>query len=487
MVKNFHLFVTNLSKILSISISCSLCCLISHGGILEHWYERCPADAFWQKVFEEKKDLSVSDRQFVEEQRGQIECFRQRLGIPEGNAYYIVCDIVKISSDELIRFNFPQNLFGAERVPCAVKIFSQKDIHWLHPFDQTDDPDAAPSIALPNEFLIRSFDSRDESKNELLDISRLDEGDGFISFIFVPSSVPGGSGDRLLIIRHRIAVSSNIDPQVLHFVWNIDPRLRIKNVHGDGNCGLWAVLEALKHLASQNPSQNYWIFASAPARFNGVVPGEGDYVLMRNLRQKISIFKIKGILEEYAVLTNRRLTDPVMGIDNLFALDPPPQLPQGYGMTNGRSNGRTVQDWKNEEYRNVRSKAEQFSRSIQHIIKFANVQGRASPDVWLNTQDIPYLAPVIDRPIVVIGLQGQRENGPGVYQGIIGADIFLADGSSYLFPVPPGDQASASLEALQAGTSDPLAVRRFIDAHPDTIIIYKMVGAGHFQAIIRKE
>jgi hypothetical protein len=452
MTINFYYSDMNLSKILSISFCCSLWCLISHGYVLENWHS-CSANDFRQNALEEK-GLSASDRQYIAEQLNQIGSLQQQLGIDERNIYYFIDNINACPEPyarSVIPYNLSTDLFGGtEYITVATKIFTLKrEVFWLHPWDQTEYHAPIPCIMLPNRFLIRILNVRDSFKNELLDISHLQARDGYIILTFIPPN-------RLVVTLHRIAILGN-NPPLMRFIWAIDPNLRIKNVCGDGNCGLWAVLEALKRRQLQDPPRNFWIFSSVCSEFNGVNPQERDYVFMRELRQKMSILRLRELLEEYASQSDRRLRDPIMGIGNLFA--PNPQLPANYGMTDGRPNGKTALDWKNGEYGNIRSKAAQLLRSIQHTIRFANVEHGAPFDVWLNTTDIPYLAPVIGRPVVVIGL---------LSAGIISADIFLADGSS------------------MGATSDPLEVRRFIEEHPDTIIIYKMINSGHFQAVIRE-
>lgn len=455
MTKNFYYSGINLLKIFSISIYCSLWCLPSQGYVLENWHP-CSAEDFRQNTSKEK-GLNASDRQYIMEQLQQIESLRQQLGVDERDVRYFTCDMgihkERYIHQLVVPYNLPPDLFGEiEYATVATKIFTLKGrVFWLRPWDQIEHHDPISCITLPNKFLIRILNLRNSSRNELLDISHLQEGDGYITFNFIPPN-------RLAVTLHRIAMLCN-DAPLMQFIWGINPNLRIRNVCGDGNCGIWAVLEALKYLQLQNPRQNFWPFPSVCAEFNGVNPQGNDYALMRDLRQKISILKLKELLEKYTGQIGRRLTDPVMGIDNLFAQDP--RLPVEYGITNGVPNGKTAQDWKNEECRNIHSKAAQFAKSIQHITKFANVERGAPGGVWLDTADIPDLAPIIGRPVVVIGL-------PLGSVGIV-ADIFLADGTS------------------RGATSNPLEVRGFINDHPDTIIIYKMINSGHFQAVIRHE
>jgi hypothetical protein len=467
MTKDFYYSGMNLLKILSISFCCSLWCLPSQGHVLEDW-RRCSADEFRQKALE-VKGLSASDRQHVAEQIQAIELLGRRLGVDERDIAYFVCNmgVCPESYRQIVApYSLPPHLFGGvDRVTTAAQIFIlEKVVSWLRPWDQIEylpyitypsdqgeHWDHLPRITLPNGFLIRILNLRYSSRNELLDISRLQEGDRYTILSFIPPN-------RLVITLHRTAMLCDNYP-LMRFIWEIDTNLRIKNVCGDGNCGLWAVLVALKHLQLQNPGQHIWPFPSVCAEFNGVHPQRNDYMCMHTTRQWMGVLKLRELLNTYYQQVNRRIEDPIRGIDNLSAQQP--QLPVNYGITNGVPNGKTGNDFKNEEYRNIRSRAAQLPNLILQIGRFANVDRGANFNVWLDTVDVTYLAQVLGVPIIVLG---QLETGGG-----IGADTFLPDGTSI------------------GATRDPADIRGFIDANPNTLIIYKMINQGHFQAIIRAE
>ncbi|MDR0445210.1 MAG: hypothetical protein LBG98_02935 [Puniceicoccales bacterium] len=445
-------------------------CPLSY-GCTTTWKDQNSADDFWT----EAQMVAATDRSIIERHLNQ-------LGISATDVSYHIWDIYRLNYDAYtISFELPQNFHSTSL--CAVKIFHDQNL-WEQPYDTDPQPNPLRRISLPNGFL-----KKNQGSDEL-NIGYMPNENGFMAITFVPNPT------KVLVTLARVWVSNNPLEQ---FLQRIDPRLKIEDVSGDGNCGFWSVLRSLKNLRDQNPNQTIGNFDTIPDNFSASSPSSADYTLMTELRKKtgqkgqkaliaeafnsirwffVNAFSLQTSLD--SVTDSERRTLPMsvtippysaIRLSNinlnqfhelntlLYSLDTNLYRFELFSRINNNTHTSLSQ---------LQNEATSLFLQETDPVRYQYLMTMPSDNLWLVMTDLKYLAKAIALPLLVV----YPKDVDGTFTGEYGCYFFDKK----------GERVSST---VISDNSNPQCIAELLTTiYPHSVMIYYN-GINHYQAIVK--